>query len=125
MESASKASNTQSGITLQKSPIFSLRSLPTGYCERHTIRSGWMPMRLSSLTLCCVVLSSIHRMRLCTDKRYMAIEYIFPSYPAASCLIASRKGSPSISPTVPPISAITTSLSSPTLSILSCISFVM
>ena len=38
----------------QNSPIFSLRSSSTGYCERHTMTSGCIPILLSSFTLCCV-----------------------------------------------------------------------
>ena len=84
-----------------------------------------MPIRLSSLTLCWVgfVLSSPDA--AVRHESDMAVkDVLLPIFPA-SCLMASRYGRPSMSPTVPPISAMTTSLSSPTLSILSCISLVI
>ena len=40
--------------TLQKRAILSLIPLSSGYSERHTMISGWIPIPWSSLTLACV-----------------------------------------------------------------------
>src|SRR5690606_18162112 len=90
--------------------------------------SGWIPMLLSSFTLCWVglVFSSPALDKYGTKVTWIYITFSLPtSY--LICLMASKKGRESISPTVPPISVITTSisLSLEALIILSLISFVI
>ena len=60
MVSAVSAGMTASASTSVNSAIFSRISSGTGWSDRRTITSGWMPMPRSSLTECCVgfVLSS-------------------------------------------------------------------
>ena len=80
--------------------------------ERQTTMSGWMPMRRSSLTECCVglVLSSPAWPMYGTSVRWMNMQRRRPTS-TGNWRIASRNGSDSMSPTVPPISVITTSTS--------------
>ena len=74
--------------------------------------SGWMPMRRSSLTECCVglVFSSPAWPMNGTSVRWMYMQRLRPTS-TGNWRIASRNGSDSMSPTVPPISVITTSTS--------------
>ena len=74
--------------------------------------SGWMPMRRSSLTECCVglVFSSPAWPMYGTSVRWMNMHRLRPTS-TGNWRIASRNGSDSMSPTVPPISVITTSTS--------------
>src|ERR1039458_814155 len=108
----SRAVITARTSTSQKRAIFSFISCGMKRSQRHSRISGWMPRARSSFTLCCVglVLSScaaaIHGTRVTWMNRQL-------SRPSSWRIwrMASRKGSDSISPTVPPISAITTSTS--------------
>ena len=54
MSSTSRAEITASTGRLANSAIFSRISRDSASSERHTTMSGWMPMRRSSLTECCV-----------------------------------------------------------------------
>ncbi|OPZ34343.1 MAG: hypothetical protein BWY99_02575 [Synergistetes bacterium ADurb.BinA166] len=83
-------------------------------------------MRLSSCTLCWVglVFSSRAASSHGTNVTWQYSTFSRPTLDAI-CLMASRKGSPSMSPTVPPISAMTMSLLSPVRRMRSCISLVM
>ena len=74
--------------------------------------SGWMPMRRSSLTECCVglVFSSPAWPMYGTSVRWMNMQLRRPTS-TGNWRIASRNGSDSMSPTVPPISVMTTSTS--------------
>ena len=63
LESEDKLDQTERNSSigrLANSAIFLRMSLESGDSERHTTMSGWMPIRRSSLTECCVglVLSS-------------------------------------------------------------------
>ena len=119
---------TQSGLTLQNSEIFSLMLSSIGSSDLITIISGDMPIVLSSFTECCVGfdLCSPELFRYGTSVTWMNRQFSFPCS-SDTCLIASRNGWLSISPTVPPISVIITSalLVLPTLYMNSLISLVM
>ena len=80
--------------------------------ERQSSMSGWMPMRRSSLTECCVgfVFSSPAWPMYGTSVRWMYMQLRRPTS-TGNWRIASRNGSDSMSPTVPPISVMTTSTS--------------
>ncbi len=95
--------------TLVNSAIFSRSASVSSISERHSNTSGWMPMERNSFTECWVglVLTSLAARRKGTRVRcmYMAAR----PYSTPSWRIASRKGSDSMSPTVPPISIIATS----------------
>ncbi len=96
---------TASGRTLQKSAILRRSSLGSGRSVRQSSTSGWMPMDLSSFTECWVglVFSSPALGMKGTSVRWMkAVCPRGSSLP--SWRIASKKGRPSMSPTVPPIS---------------------
>ena len=77
--------------------------------------SGWIPIESRSLTECCVglVFSSSEALMYGTRVRCTLIALPRPAS-WRNCRIASRKGSDSMSPTVPPISTRTTSASVPT-----------
>ena len=102
---ASTGSDANSAIFLRMS-----RSSPPS--ERQSSMSGWMPMRRSSLTECCVglVFSSPAWPMYGTSVRWMYMQLRRPTS-TGNCRIASRNGSDSMSPTVPPISVMTTSTS--------------
>ncbi len=110
MLSRSIAEMTAFSGTLVNSAI--LRRSPSGNgCSlRHSSTSGWMPMLRSSFTECWVglVLSSPAAAMYGIRVRCM---YIALSGPRSMriCRIASRNGSDSMSPTVPPISTSATS----------------
>ena len=103
---------TARSSTLQKSAIFFFISSGIERSARQRRMSGWMPISRSSLTECCVgfVLSSSEAAMYGTSVTWTLIAFPRPT----SCRnwrIASRNGSDSMSPTVPPISTRTTSLS--------------
>src|SRR5699024_6287968 len=111
----------------QNSAIFFLFSSLIGSSLRKIIASGWMPSERKSLTLCCVGFVLISPAALIYGTNVQCT-YITWSRPISLliCRIASKKGKDSISPTVPPISVITTSafVSSPALYTCCLISFV-
>jgi hypothetical protein len=101
---------TQSGGTLEKREIFSLMRAATAASVRHRRMSGWMPISRSSFTECCVglVLSSPAAPIQGTRVTCTLMALVGPTS-SLSCRMASRKGSDSMSPTVPPISTMATS----------------
>ena len=112
MLSTSRAETIASAGSDANSAIFLRTSCGSPPSERHTTMSGWMPMRRSSLTECWVglVLSSPAWPMYGTSVRWMNMQRLRPAS-TGNCRIASRNGSDSMSPTVPPISVITTSTS--------------
>ena len=123
MLAASTLSMTQFLSTPQEIAILSFKSLSRGFSLRQMIISGLIPMRLSSPTLCCVglVLSSPAALMKGTKVRWIFIALFLPTS-SFRARMASKKGKPSMSPTVPPISTIKMSLFSPALIIRSLIS---
>ena len=102
---------TQSSSTLQNRAIFRRMSPVMGLSVRHTRMSGWMPMLSSSFTECWVGLlfsSPLPGMDTISGT-WMYSTFSLP-FSAATCRMASRKGWLSMSPTVPPISEMTTSV---------------
>ncbi len=100
--------------TLQNSPILRFSSGGIGCSQRQSRMSGWMPMERSSLTECWVGLVFISPAVLMNGSRVRCTKQAWPrgsSWP--SWRIASKNGSPSMSPTVPPISTSTKSTPSP------------
>ena len=97
---------TESGATLQKRAIFRRVSPGISFSVRNTRMSGCMPSSCRALTECCVglVFSSLAAAIKGTYVRWMQ-RLLLPSS-HRSCRTASRNGSDSISPTVPPISVI-------------------
>ena len=97
--------------TEQKSAIFFFSSFGNSCSDLQTNTSGLIPNDLSSLTECWVgfVLSSPEALIKGTKVRCTKAQEEFGSSKAI-CLIASTKGWLSISPTVPPISTMATSL---------------
>ncbi len=93
-----------------KSAIFLRMSTESSPSERHMSMSGWMPMRRSSCTECWVglVLSSPACPMYGTSVRWMNRQLRRPTS-TGNWRIDSRNGSDSMSPTVPPISVMTTS----------------
>ena len=110
MVSAVSAGMTASVATSVNSAIFSRISSGTGWSERRTMTSGWMPMPRSSLTECWVglVLSSP-----VAASAGSSVTWTYSTFARPTSLriwrMASRNGSDSMSPTVPPTSTITTS----------------
>ena len=97
---------TASGRTLQNSAILRRSSRGSGRSERQSSMSGWMPMRAQLLHRVLGRLGlQLARARDEGHERQMDEQR---SSPRGSSLpswrIASKKGRPSISPTVPPIS---------------------
>ena len=87
------------------------------------IMSGAIPIRRSSLTECCVgfVFSSPAWPMYGTSVRWMNMHRRRPTS-TGNWRIASRNGSDSMSPTVPPISVITTSTSlASAISVIRCL----
>ena len=119
---------TAVGSTSQKRAIFLRMSSSTGFSVRKTKMLGWIPKPRSSRTECWVglVFISPAAPRYGTKVVWM---YKTLSSPASFfiCRIASINGWDSMSPTVPPISVITTSASvlSPARWIFSLIILVM
>ena len=97
-------------LTLQNSAIFFLCRIGISYSHRQMIISGWIPIALNSLTECCVGLVFISPDDLIngTNVRWTKSAFCFPTS-FENCLMASKNGKLSISPTVPPISQITKS----------------
>ena len=112
MLSTSLAETTASTGSEANSAIFLRMSTDSSDSLRQSSMSGWMPMRRSSLTECCVglVLSSPACPMYGTSVRWMKRQLRRPTS-TGNWRIASRNGSDSMSPTVPPISVITTSTS--------------
>ena len=108
--SAVSAGTTASVATSVNSAIFSRISSDTGWSERRTMTSGWMPMPRSSLTECWVglVLSSP-----VAASAGSSVTWTYSTLARPTSLriwrMASRNGSDSMSPTVPPTSTMTTS----------------
>ena len=102
---------TAPGSTSAKSAILSRMSRDSSSCERQTTTSGWMPMRRSSFTECCVgfVFSSPAASMNGTSVTWTYMTFSGPTS-RRNWRIASRNGSDSMSPTVPPISEMTTSV---------------
>ena len=101
---------TASTATFEKSAIFSFIARDSGICVRQRRMSGWMPISRISLTECCVgfVFSSPAVAMYGTSVTWMLSAFCGP----ASIFIwrmASRNGSDSMSPAVPPISMMATS----------------
>ena len=97
---------------MQNKDIFLLWSKGIDCCDLQITISGWIPIDLNSLTECCVgfVLISSDDLRKGTKVKWINNVLLFP-ISFENCLIASKKGKLSISPTVPPISQITKSSS--------------
>ena len=112
MSGTSNADTTASTGRLANSAIFRLMSLDSCDSERAITMSGAIPMRRSSLTECWVglVLSSPAWPMYGTSVRWMNMQRRRPTS-TGNWRIASRNGSDSMSPTVPPISVITKSTS--------------
>ena len=112
MLSTSFALTTASTGSDANSAIFLRMSVPSSDSERASSMSGWMPMRRSSLTECCVgfVFSSPAWPMYGTSVRWMNMHWRRPTS-TGNWRIASRNGSDSMSPTVPPISVMTMSTS--------------
>ncbi len=106
----SMVSITLSIGTLQNKDIFFLSALGICFSDLQIIISGWIPKLLNSLTECWVglVFSSPEAFKNGTKVKWINKLFFFP-ISLANCLIPSRKGKLSISPTVPPISQITKS----------------
>ena len=112
MDGASTAATTASSSTSHIEAI--LRLTPSGMSRsaRQTMASGWMPMLRSAATECCVglVFSSPDGARYGTSETCTKNTLSRPT----SCRTwraASRNGSDSMSPTVPPTSVMMTSRS--------------
>ena len=104
--------------TLQNIPIFSSISSGISHSLLQTSIFGWIPSESISFTECCVGFdfSSFDPAINGISVTWIDIAFSRPTS-VITCLIDSRNGVLSISPTVPPISVITTSvsLSFPTL----------
>ena len=111
---ASAALTTASGGTSHSREIFCFSESLTGRSLRHTMTSGWMPRARSSVTECWVglVFCSPAGPMNGTSVTWTKATLLRPMS-SRNCRIASRKGRISMSPTVPPISVMTTSTSSP------------
>jgi hypothetical protein len=96
---------TRRPATLEKSAIFSFMSASSARSQRQSRMSGWMPISRISFTECCVglVLSSPAVAMYGTSVTWTLQAFSSPSS-TLSWRIASRNGSDSMSPTVPPIS---------------------
>ncbi len=113
MVSTSHIEITPSSGTLVNSEIFSRSSSGTRRSARHSSASGWMPISRSFCTVCWVglVLSSPAAAMYGTKVRCTNATFVGPIFKDI-WRAASRKGSDSMSPTVPPISTIATSTAS-------------
>ena len=105
---ASTAVKTASRATEVWSPILALTSLGSPSSARQSSTSGWIPMARSSRTLCWVgfVLYSPAVCTIGTRVRWRK-QTRFGPVSRRNWRAASRKGWLSMSPTVPPISAMT------------------
>ena len=98
---------------LQNREILSRISPGTGASERQRITSGWMPRLKSSLAECWVgLLFSSPEPGMATMRDTWTNMTLWRPRSAATWRMASRKGWDSMSPTVPPISTMATSVSS-------------
>jgi len=105
----SVAAITASVGTLQNSAIFSRTSDVSGVSLRQSRMSAWMPISRSSLTECCVGLVFTSPAALMNGTSVTCTNSTSFRCSSFSCLMASRNGSDSMSPTVPPISTMCTS----------------
>ena len=126
MVRTSRLSITAPNSTLQKSAILRFTSSLSGRSVRQMSTSGWMPISISSRTECCVgfVFTSAAAAMYGTSVRCTNRALSRPTS-WRNWRIASRNGSDSMSPTVPPISTITTSFSGAMRRIAALISSVM
>jgi hypothetical protein len=110
MHPTSIAPMTASTATLEKSAIFSFTARESAICVRQSSTSGWMPISRISLTECCVgfVLSSPAVGMNGTRVTWIESAFCQPAS-ILSWRMASRNGSDSMSPAVPPISMMATS----------------
>ena len=121
----SRAVITAFTSTSVKRAIFSFISCEMKRSQRHSRISGWMPRARSSFTLCWVGLvfsswaAAINGTSVTCTNRVL-------SRPCSWRIwrMASRNGNDSMSPTVPPISTITTSTSCATFFMAALISLV-
>ncbi len=122
---ASRAVITAFSGTFVNKAILALSSLEISISQRARITSAAIPIERNSLTECWVgfVLISLAAFRYGTSVR--CINIACRPYSTPSCRIASRKGSDSISPTVPPISIMATSKPSAAFTTFFLISSVM
>ncbi len=104
---------TASGRTLQNMAIFLLTSWSMGCSARQRMTSGAIPISRSFATLCWVgfVFSSSAALMKGTSVAWMKATFSWPTS-SLNWRRASRKGSPSMSPVVPPISVMMMSMSS-------------
>jgi len=126
MQFTSSAAITSSGLTLQNRAIFSFISLVIFFSVLQIKMSGWIPTSLNALTLCWVgfVFTSPEALTKGRSVRWTYKTFWGPKS-TLNCLMASRKGRLSMSPTVPPTSTIATSTPLPKPLILSLISSVI
>src|SRR5205809_6682127 len=105
MDTTSGLSTTQPKSTLQNWAILRFKSSDSGCSVRQTRTSGWIPICISSRTECWVglVLSSAVAAMKGTRVRWMNRVLSRPTS-WRNWRIASRNGSDSMSPTVPPTS---------------------
>ena len=96
--------------TLENIEIFALIDGDSARSVRQSSTSGWMPISRISFTECCVglVLSSLAALIHGTRVTCTLTALVVPSS-SLSWRTASRNGSDSMSPTVPPISTMATS----------------
>ncbi len=101
---------TLSTATLEKSEIFSFMARERGRSQRQRRMSGWMPISRISFTECWVglVFSSPALAMKGTRVTWTLTAFCGP-LSTLSWRMASRNGSDSMSPTVPPISTMATS----------------
>ena len=102
---------TFSLLTLQNIAIFSFIELGIGSSVLHTKISGFIPIDCNSFTECCVGFDfNSFVPKICGNNVTCIYATSSGNFSNPICLIASIKGKLSISPTVPPISVITTSI---------------
>ena len=106
----SLASITWEGETLQNNEILSLTDFEISFEVRQKIISGSNPISLNFITLCWVGLV-FNSSLASTYGNNVTWDINTLSFPCSIliCLIVSRNGKLSMSPTVPPTSTITTS----------------
>ena len=117
MEGASGAATTPSESTSHIMLILRVSASGTSRSARSTTASGWIPMLRSAATECWVglVFSSPDGARNGSSETCRKKQLSRPTS-WRTCLAASRNGSDSMSPTVPPTSVITTSGATPVVS---------
>ena len=97
--------------TLQNKLIFWISSYFIFLLLLQTIISGWIPAFKSSLTECWVGFVLISPDVSIYGSKVKCMSSVSSCLSFLNCLMASKKGRLSISPTVPPISQIITSVS--------------